>query len=439
MDMRSWILALLCVGPVAGQQLTMSRFAARCPTPTRDAGTYHVATGTWTRTSGAGANLGPDVIYRADFPSGYFGTGWEGAEGVDEGVIPGPGSPLSGPQDAYRVDGFRFAYCSYSGAPIDWKFRFYDSYVACDVPDAPANCMHQAGPTLIFSGFPSGSACWSVTVDLSGGAEFCMQADGGPCAPGYQGVLTGLDGFGWGAVWNTQDGALAGPLLVGALTGWAPEGEGTCYLPSMTCHEGAAGLGTQDLFAVGAPLAGCFWFSSPPGRPCHKAQVNPSIQFDMTLYTDCGIACQGTDCEDERWCSPAALNTTGAPGRMTLDTCTIALPVVGADQLPPGEFAYLLVGNGNGVIVQPPGSVGDLCLGGSTPGIGRYSADLMAVDASGQVETDLWRGNTGGGSGQLPNPPGGQLSAGETWNYQYWYRDGGSSNFTDAVRVTWNL
>lgn len=33
--------------------------------------------------------------------------------------------------------------------------------------------------------------------------------------------------------------------------------------------------------------------------------------------------------------------------------------------------------------------------------------------------------------------PGGPVAVGETWNYQIWYRDGASSNFTDAVEVTW--
>ena len=33
--------------------------------------------------------------------------------------------------------------------------------------------------------------------------------------------------------------------------------------------------------------------------------------------------------------------------------------------------------------------------------------------------------------------PGGPVAVGETWNYQLWYRDGASSNFTDAVEVTW--
>jgi hypothetical protein len=40
----------------------------------------------------------------------------------------------------------------------------------------------------------------------------------------------------------------------------------------------------------------------------------------------------------------------------------------------------------------------------------------------------------------LPDPPAGVISAGSTWNFQLWYRDGGagpgSSNFSDGISVT---
>ena len=36
----------------------------------------------------------------------------------------------------------------------------------------------------------------------------------------------------------------------------------------------------------------------------------------------------------------------------------------------------------------------------------------------------------------LPIVGGGPVLAGETWNYQAWYRDGNTNNFTDAVSIT---
>ena len=189
------------------------------------AGIYHVATGTWTRT-GFTANIGPDTIYSATAPSGYFGVGWEGGTGVDEGTLPGTTNPNMGPQDAYSIDGFQFAYCSLD-VSIDWTYFFLDSYVPCDLPFTNQFCNNQPGPIYSLSGLPAAGACWVVTVDLTG-YETCMEADGGPCAPGYQGGGLGLDGFGIAHLWATPSGATSGPILGGFDPGWAPPGEGTC-------------------------------------------------------------------------------------------------------------------------------------------------------------------------------------------------------------------
>jgi hypothetical protein len=276
------------VGPLQAQQTARSM---RMPTALRDAGTYHVATGKWTR-GGNAANLGPDTIYSATAPSGYFGTGWEGSEGVDEGILPSTGNPIGGPQDCYTIDGFEFAYCSTADV-ISWSFNFYDSYVPCDLPDNPANCLNVVGGVSI-GGLPTVSACWIVAVDLTGGYEFGMQADGGTCAPGYQGAASGLDHFGWGATWVTGNGGASGPLISGGDPNWAPEGQGTCYSPGLTCGAGATGLGAQDLFAVTAPISACFWFggyNNPNG--CGGPSVVPSAQFHLELYTDCSVPCSG--------------------------------------------------------------------------------------------------------------------------------------------------
>ena len=81
---------------------------------------------------------------------------------------------------------------------FNWDFAFYDSYMPCDLPSAPGNCVNLAGalPTVAL---PAGGFCWVGTLDLSlGGYEICMEADGGSCAAGYDGGGLGLDAFGWG-------------------------------------------------------------------------------------------------------------------------------------------------------------------------------------------------------------------------------------------------
>jgi len=395
------------------------------PTPLRDGGIYHVATGTWTR-PGATANLGSDVIYNASAPSGYFGTGWEGSETVDEGILPSTSSTsFGGPQDRYVIDGFEFAYCSLADT-IDWSFSFYDGYVPCDMPSNPAACMARAG-SFATTGFPAGGACWLVTIDLAGGNELCMGADGGPCAPGYQGSATDLDHFGWGATFVTGNGGFSGPVLAGGDPDWAPEGEGTCYLPSLTCPTGATAAGARDLFAVDG--SGCFNFggySNPNG--CGAPQAGVFAQLYLRMFTDCAVTC-------DRVYEPFCNTSSAQVGEVSIDTNVLASnPILTTSGMTQGLFAIHLIGAGTGVVKDPGGVLdGDLCIAGAP--IGRYVQDLGSV-VSGAHSTDLVNGNTGGGVGALPNPPGGFLAPGQTWNFQTWFRVPGSSRLSTAIRVT---
>jgi hypothetical protein len=103
-----------------------------------------------------------------------------------------------------------------------------------------------------------------------------------------------------------------------------------------------------------------------------------------------------------------------------------------AASLPMNSFGFFLTSRMQGFVMNPGGSQGNLCLGGS---IGRYVGP-------GQVQSS---GATGGFSLALslaatPQPTGFvSVVAGETWNYQAWHRDsvGGAatSNFTNGVAV----
>ena len=134
------------------------------PSPVRNAGIYHVATGTWTRGSSAMAALGPDVIYRNDAFSGYFTTlGSQFASGdhsiLDSGRIPTSAGSVAGvTQDVYVVDGLEFSYCSDDSGPnLGITFSLYDSYRPCDlIVTAPTAPFSLAG-SLTAIGLPGSS------------------------------------------------------------------------------------------------------------------------------------------------------------------------------------------------------------------------------------------------------------------------------------------
>jgi hypothetical protein len=136
-----------------------------------------------------------------------------------------------------------------------------------------------------------------------------------------------------------------------------------------------------------------------------------------------------------RYCSPAVPNSSGQSGALIANGSNLAVSnnlTVVAGRLPQNSFGYLLTSQTQGLINQPGGSLGVLCLGGS---IGRYTG-------AGQIQ------NTGSlgyfalvlDLHQTPQPTGFvSIVGGQTWNFQAWHRDavGGVavSNFTDAVAI----
>ncbi len=431
--LRSSLIAasavVLCATSSAQQQVQAQKIIS----PIRDAGTYHVATGTWTR-NGSSANLGPDVIFSATAPSGYFGTGWEGGTGVDEGVLPGTGHPLGGSQDSYNVDGFSFSYCCLD-VSVDWTWEFLGSYVPCDLPYTPANCNENNGGPVVTA--PGASACWIVTVDLAGGGEVCLGADGGSCAPGYQGGALGLDSFGIAHTWATPAGGTTGPILDGYDPSWATPGDGTCYNSAISCGAGNTGLGAEDFFAIegGAFSPGCYWFGGyVNSNGCGGPTQGPGAQFHMEMYTDCTATCSpGTDCGTQ-YCDSANAASISIDGcDLGANGNVVTVENAGSNAL----FAYLNIGAGNGTLVDPPGSTGELCLMGAA--IGRYNGDLQSLGGSGTYTTNITNSNTAG-AGNLPNPPGGSFASGDTWNVQGWHRMGGGAptEWSAALEVTFN-
>ena len=105
--------------------------------------------------------------------------------------------------------------------------------------------------------------------------------------------------------------------------------------------------------------------------------------------------------------------------------------VLTATQLPVNTVGFFIVSPNQAFVANAGGSSGNLCVGAST---GRYVAQIGNSGFFGQIgiAVDLTA---------VPQPNGNAVvAAGETWNWQCWYRDAvlgfPTSNFSDGYTVT---
>ena len=142
----------------------------------------------------------------------------------------------------------------------------------------------------------------------------------------------------------------------------------------------------------------------------------------------------GGDYIGTSYCGPANLNSSGQAAIITAFGSTDASANnvrLDAAQMATNQFGYFINSMTQG-FTQPPGSQGNLCVGGA---IGRHTTAVMSTGAAGEfsLQLDLT---------DIPTPGGPvSINAGESWYWQAWFRDanpGNTSNFTDGVCITFN-
>ena len=131
----------------------------------------------------------------------------------------------------------------------------------------------------------------------------------------------------------------------------------------------------------------------------------------------------------------ANANSSGTFGAMSGAGSVLAADLnltLGASDLPANAFGFFLASTDSGFTTNPGGSQGNLCLSGA---IGRYvgPGQIQNSGTAGEISLAL-------DLNQIPQPTGFvSVAAGDTWNFQCWYRDavGGvaTSNFTDGLSV----
>lgn len=128
-----------------------------------------------------------------------------------------------------------------------------------------------------------------------------------------------------------------------------------------------------------------------------------------------------------RYCSPNAANSTGLPGTLDAsgsDSVAQKDLTLTASDLPPNQLGYFLASLDQG-LVQPPGSSGSLCVGGD---VARLINQAQSSGAGGTFSAKVPLKN-------IPTDPPQKVLTGQSWHFQAWYRDVGTSNFTDGITI----
>ncbi len=333
-------------------------------------GTFHVATGTWTRNVPNSAALGVgDVIYNNTANTGYYSSQTDDVASygiLDAGRIPSTGTAGSADRDNYNITDVTVGYCitNNTANSADVLVSIYGSYTPCEDPVA-----YSLSGEFLGTGLPGATAadisagyasCWIVTFDLSGGGEICILGD----ADGNLDSDLDFDSFGIGLEYDpgglggyVNSGIDFGSIMAGdrlwtvqatgeitasggagvAGCGVAATGGGgdTYYGPAECCipalgGDNSSGLDNQDFAWIsfdatsiwGAP--GCYWlggYDNAVGCSADAAQTNPNLAHYVTITADASNDCTpstvGGGLTITTFCDPALNNSTGAPAVMT--------------------------------------------------------------------------------------------------------------------------
>ncbi|MFT4539047.1 MAG: hypothetical protein ACI841_003349 [Planctomycetota bacterium] len=285
----------------ASAQLTAKAKPQRVTGAIKSAGTYHVASSSWTR-SGPQAAISPDVIYNNTTaplhiqPVGDADTTPGGFSVTDSVRLPSTSDVGDG--DRYAIDGLTFAYCSGAGigANLSATFRIDGALASCNGP-AQGDC-----GVAVITGLPTSSTagvvgCWVVTIDLTGASNtFSVPADG----DGFFDDSMSLDNCGLSLEFAGQGAdPQTGPFLAGD-PNVAAFGDGTTNFGFGAGPQGT-GLGQQDALWIqtAGGAAGCMNWGGYPSNPWSglymrmMGSVDPgvtSLRFDGLLNHALGAA-----------------------------------------------------------------------------------------------------------------------------------------------------
>lgn len=443
------VIALLAGGGTSLAQQDASTRLRPITGPIRNAGTYHLASNTWTRAAGQASLVGTSTIYNNTCPSGYY-LGLSGDTFVDEGRIPGhtPGEPNDaqnrpGCADVYSIDGFQIGYCTDQTATTlgTYTISFFESYVSCSstigVTPTASFALHGLPATVGYI------ACWIVNIDLDASPgtpslSFTMRADG----DGTYGTVP--DTFGWEMSSNTASAVNTGPIIAGDPSVCAGY-DGTRWDPTVNYGEHGTGMGTQSLIYIeqGPTTPGCYYFGPMPPNPfasfhlrlfstapCITGEPGAPYCFGDGVPPHVRCPCQNASSATEE---VGCLDSFGIGGRLRASgmasVSSDTLTLLGSQMPPTSTCLYF-----QGTIEQHEGNgtqFGDglRCAGGT----------ITRLGAKGNVAGASQYPSTGDPSVSVH----GAVLAGQARTYQVWYRNvanfctSATFNLTNGYHIVW--
>ena len=385
--------------------------------PIKNRGTYHIASGTWSRADSA-TSFSSDVIYRNSTAASFILDPGSADILIDSGRLPGPTSPITdtsvpGTRTAYTVDCFQLAYCTSVAAPeqISVRTTFYDEYRPCTDPAASSA---ELAASFVMNGLPAGSPtggtnCWIVSFDLTGGSEFDMTSDGNGDFDQIGSMRPVRDSFGVAfEVLNASGLSQTVPIMTGECTGVVP-GAGTAFGPPAAS---STGLDSLDEVWAGMAAGGgsCITGNCPTG---------PYLGFMLTLFGNADPA----PAPGSSFCT-ALPNATGMPALMNAFATDVNDDLILTASPVPTVIGVFF--NGPTMVASPvPLGDGLRCAGGMIQRMG------VVFTIRGDPRT-----------ASLPinySAPYASSLVGER-NFQYWFRSGLSSgtgsNVSDGYTIT---
>ena len=190
---------------------------------------------------------------------------------------------------------------------------------------------------------------------------------------------------------------------------------------SVSDETGARGMDPREFNANPQAPATAVWQDARG-----TSSDGSAIEFGRFIPVAGAIGVQTTLCSAESNASSNsswmyALGSNQAGGDATLF----------AFDMPPSVFGFFIVSSQTSNVLNPGGSAGRLCLGGS---IGRYTNSIFTSNPDGEAQV-------GFNFTSVPQPQGFvSVTSGQQWFFQAWHRDsaGGqaTSNFTNALAIS---